>query len=80
MPNKSATAIKDRRGTAALIAGAYMLAKAYINAKHLIRRAITVVVIWNVRIPRYNGNTYQLRSDLRLSLDISQNIPSALIL
>ena len=35
-----------------------MLAKAYINTKHLIRRAITVVVIWNVRIPRYNGNVF----------------------
>lgn len=35
-----------------------MLAKAHINTKDLIRRAITVVVIWNVRIPRYNGNVF----------------------
>lgn len=33
-----------------------MLAKAHINTKDLIRRAITVVVTWNVRIPRYNRN------------------------
>ena len=57
-----------------------MLAKAHINTKDLIRRAITVIVIWNVRIPRYNRNTYQLRPDLRLSFVISQNIPNALIL
>ena len=33
-----------------------MPAKAHINSKDLIRRAITVIVIWNVRIPRYNRN------------------------
>ena len=38
---------------------AYMLAKAHINTKDLIRRAITVVVTWNVRIPRYNRNVLQ---------------------
>ena len=31
-----------------------MPAKAYINTKDLIRRAITVIVIWNFHIPRYN--------------------------
>lgn len=36
-----------------------MLAKAHINTKDLIRRAIAVIVIWNVRIPRYNGNVLQ---------------------
>ena len=36
-----------------------MLAKVHINTKNLIRRAITVIVIWNVRIPRYNGNVLQ---------------------
>lgn len=38
---------------------AYMLAKAHINTKDLIRRAITVVVIWIDRIPRYNRNVLQ---------------------
>ena len=41
------------------MAGACMPAKAYINTKDLIRRAITIVVIWNVRIPRYNRNVLQ---------------------
>lgn len=36
-----------------------MLAKAHINAKDLIRQAITVVVIWIERIPRYNRNVLQ---------------------
>ena len=36
-----------------------MPAKAYINTKNHIRRAIAVIVIWNVRIPRYNGNAMQ---------------------
>ena len=36
-PNKSATAIKIDRGTVALVAGAYMPAKAHINTKGLIR-------------------------------------------
>ena len=36
-----------------------MLAKAHINTKDLIRRTITVIVIWNVRIPRYNRNVLQ---------------------
>ncbi len=36
-----------------------MLAKAHINTKDLIRRAITVIVIWIDRIPRYNGNVLQ---------------------
>ena len=36
-----------------------MLAKAHINTKDLIRRAITVIVIWNVRIPRYNRKAMQ---------------------
>ncbi len=40
-----------------------MLAKAYIKTKRLIRRAITVVVIWNVRIPRYNGNVFANREE-----------------
>lgn len=36
-----------------------MLAKAHINTKDLIRRAIVVVVIWIERIPRYNRNVLQ---------------------
>ena len=36
-----------------------MLVKAHINTKNLIRRAIAIIVIWNVRIPRYNGNVLQ---------------------
>ncbi len=36
-----------------------MPAKAYINTKNHIRRAITIIVIWNVRIPRYNRKAMQ---------------------
>lgn len=40
-----------------------MLAKAHINTKDLIRRAITVVVIWIDLIPRYNGKRFANREE-----------------